>query len=314
MERNHEPEDERKRSRWLLLLLLLLFIVLGGGAFLLPSDRSNDPPQMQEAMDGAETPDATANVVVRARASEDGEVLTDFNIAWTVYALSDEGARIYVGTWPLATGRFVLAPGSYIVQGRRGNATAETLIDVPENGMIEEYLTIGAGRVAISAVLAPGGDAIANPNMVWEAYQISQDGTRNLVVTHPFAGGTLTLDSGPHVLRVRWGGITFESEVEVVADQTLSHVAVLNAGLLNLSAREPDGSAANNFTTSLRINRIDPDDKRTPIAEQPFASASIPVPAGVHYVEARGSNGRIAEATVELTAGETVTLALTFDR
>jgi len=310
---NSEKQDGKRRS--LILLLLLLLALLGGGGLLFSlSQAARETPALLAVSGGDAVPEAEVNVRVRARASESGEFLNDFNIVWTVFRLDADQQRVEVGSWPLPAGRFALPPGPYIVQGRRGAALGELLIEVPANGTLEEVLVIGSGQVRISAVLAAGGEAISSPTMRWEAARLSPDGQRTVVLSHPFAGGILTLDEGPHLLTTHWGALRADAEVTVVAGQTLTHEMILNAGIINLSALEADASPASNASTALRVYRIEADASRTPLIDHPFAAGVLPVPAGAHHVEARGSGGRIVGQDIEVRAGTVVDLTLNLGR
>lgn len=277
-----------------------------GGKFLTASSAT----ELRDALTdvGEAVAEGVPNVLLTAKAREDGEILAD-GVSWEIYRLDDSGERKYVAAYPYAKGRFTLEPGRYVAVGVRGSAKGEALLVVEKGKPLEQTIIVGSGEIKVSATARDGGEIITD-DLSWEVYKVAPEGGKKYIEGYPYATHTFALGVGPHVMRAIWGFAAGEEQVDIRPDETIEKVVVMNAGTVSVSAKDADGKEFKN-RVSWEVYRVNADGKRKYIGAYPYPATTFHMNAG-SYVLIAGDGVSHKEFAVEIHPGDVLEKSATF--
>lgn len=149
------------------------------------------------------------------------------------------------------------------------------------------------------AVMAAGGEPLANSGIAWEIYRRAADGSAGEHVTTDYDGYKGTLEPGSYVVRARLGEVRVDQQLTVEAGEVYKPVFVLNAGTLIVRPRASEAEGVSDSATVL----VEFSGRDGPATH--YGETKTILPAGEIKVTVRIGSGEITQ-TVNLAAGQTV--------
>ena len=175
--------------------------------------------------------------------SEGGTVISK-GMRWDVYGLEKDldGKRKHINGNYDAKPKFRLPAGKYLVVAKRGNATVSSEIEVMAGKRTDTSFAMGAGLLALSAILTSGKDPLKK-GMRWDVYSLEKDleGKRKHINGNYDSKPTFTLPQGKYLVVAKAGKAVKSVEVEVSAGKRTESLFDLNAGMVKLVALAKDG-------------------------------------------------------------------------
>lgn len=238
-------------------------------------------------------------------------------VSWDLFGPADaEGNRPKVAYSYAAQPFMKVDPGSYLLQARRGSASASVEVTVEAGAPLEVAVILGSGTLKLRAVTAEGSPPIEK-DLGWDVYGAADtEGNRKKLAYSYAAQPVLTLPAGPGLVTVQYGNASGQAEVVVEPGKTLEVVVVLGSGTLKLSAVESEGGTAIGKDLGWDVyGPADAEGNRTKLAYSYAAQPVIQLPAGpclitVTYGNARGQmeaevkGGQLQELVVTLGSGK----------
>jgi Ca-activated chloride channel family protein len=225
-------------------------------------------------------------------------------VQWTI-AKADQ-PTVALKTARAPTVSVDLAPGSYVVEARFGQASAKQNLDVGAGGPTVAQLSLGAGVLKVAAQADRGGAALADPLVTVYAKDAAAGGSLRPVWVGRDAGVQMILPAGPYVVRVQDGLAAEDAEVTISQGATADVSPILGTGRLELSTV----AAANGEALRDVIYTIEEDDPDSPQGRREVARSADPapvftLPAGTYYVAVRSG---VAEARDRVALGSGATI------
>lgn len=180
-------------------------------------------------------------VKLSASATEGGTPIAS-DLGWDVFGQPDaEGNRPKVAFSYDAEPTFSLPAGKYTAEVGWGNAKAKRPIEVAAGKLVEAPVVMNAGTLVLSALMGEGAQP-APDELTWDVFgETNAEGERAKVGFSYDAQPKLRFGAGKYLVTVKRGGVTTESEVEVMAGKLNQKAVILNAGMLKLSSATKEG-------------------------------------------------------------------------
>jgi Ca-activated chloride channel family protein len=215
-------------------------------------------------------------------------------VQWTI-AKADQ-PTIAIKTARAPTLSVDLAPGSYVVDVRFGQASAKQTIEVGATGPTVAQLSLGAGVLKLAAQADRGGAALSDPLVtVYAKGEAASGGLRPVWVGRD-AGVQMVLPGGSYMVRVQDGLAIQDTEVTIPQGASADVSPVLGTGRLELSTV----AAANGEPLKDVIYTIEEDDPDAPQGRREVARSADPapvftLPARTYYVTARSGVAEVRD-------------------
>ncbi|GEP41233.1 VWA domain-containing protein [Brevifollis gellanilyticus] len=174
---------------------------------------------------------------------EEGGTPVSKEVAWDVYGEADaEGNRPKAAYSYDAQPTLSLPAGKFEVEAQVGNAKGKATIVIEAGKTIEKTLTLGAGRVKLSALAVEGAEPVAN-ELTWDILgPPDAEGNRPKVAYSYDAQPTISLPAGKYTVHVQWGAALMKKDIEISAGKLVEVPIAMNAGTLALSALMGEGA------------------------------------------------------------------------
>jgi Ca-activated chloride channel family protein len=194
-----------------------------------------------------------------------------------------------------------LKPGSYVVEGRFGQASARQTVEVAANEPTVVRLSLGAGLLKLTARADKNGTPLTNPFVTISAKDAAAGGALRPIWVGREADLEMVFPAGAYQVQVRDGLAEQTADVTITEGAASDLAPVLGNGRLELSAV----SAANGEAlrdVSYTIDEDDPDapQGRREVARSADPTASFTLPSGTYYVTARSG---VAETRDRIALG-----------
>ena len=237
-------------------------------------------------------PDASleAGIVNFSGKLDEKTELKDDGASWEIQTPEGES----LGTEYGSRQAFMLNAGNYKVKLQLGDASVIADVVVKAGESRDQVVTLGAGKLALTAVFAEGGPAMEK-GMAFEVSKAGEDGARVATMYDPKS--LFNLPPGTYKAVVSLGLARTEQEVEVKAG-ALSEVTInANAGFLAVTA-------AGVTSYEVRMGKKDLDGSNKWLTTTYDPALNIAANAGSYLVKAFKGDTLIGEKLVEVKAGE----------
>lgn len=168
-------------------------------------------------------------IVIRPRPSEGAEV--------------SEAASVFVeypgdSTTSYGETRLVVPAGEQKVTVKIGEGQAVVNFPVKAGETVEKDVVVGVGHVVMNAFYTQGGERVENGGLTFEVLEAKTrlDGSRNVLLTSYGEDSKADLPGGDYVLVARMDKASVEQPFTVKPGEAVKVDAVLNAGVLAISA------------------------------------------------------------------------------
>lgn len=248
---------------------------------------------------------ATAHAVENGPAFEKG-------VFWEVLSTNAdaEGKREQLAFSYEAKPFLQMAPGKYLLQATRGDATASMEIEVKEGAPLNAKVILGSGNLKLSAASAEGQEPFAK-DVAWDILSPADaEGQRKKVTFSYEAKPTITLPSGQWLVTVAHGDARGQKEVEVKAGETQDIVVILGSGRAKLAVVMEEGGTpvAKDVAWDI-LGEADAEGNRKKVAYSYEAQPTLDLPAGKYLVQAQVGNAS-GSTTIEVEAGKLIERSL----
>jgi Ca-activated chloride channel family protein len=181
-----------------------------------------------------------------------------------------------------------LAPGSYVVEARYGQASARQTLTVSESSPTVARISLNAGILKIDARADRTGAPLAAPIVTVFA---KADGASRPVWIGRDSGAEIVLPAGPYAVRVEDGLAEQTADVAIAEGARADVAPVLGTGQLELSAV----AAASGQPLDEVVYVIAEDDPDQPQGKREVARSADPkarftLAAGTYYIAARAGS------------------------
>lgn len=196
-----------------------------------------------------------------------------------------------------------LAPGSYVVEAKIGQASARQTIEVKADGPSAAKVSLAAGVMNLRAQADRAGTALVNP--VVTVFAKSGDAQRPVWIGRD--GATqLVLPAGTYAVRIEDGHAEQATEVTIAEGAAVDVSPVLGTGRLELSAvSAANGQPLQEVTYAIEEDDPDSPQGRREVARSADPAAVFTLPAGTYYVAARAG---VAETHDRIALGSGATI------
>lgn len=208
--------------------------------------------------------------------------------------------------------RQILEPGKYTVSGAFGALKAEGVVEVPEGETTNYELTFEASGLKAHAILLEGGE-ILQKGLSWRIFDKPPTGNarQSLAYSHE-AEPTFHLPPGTYSLMVTLEETSMEQEVIVEEGKGTEVTVILGAGILVATARLSENNPLIEKGLDWRLmSPVDSEGDRRQVTFSYESKTHLVAPAGKYLLTAKHGDS-FAQQEVELVAGKTVEVALTF--
>ncbi len=230
---------------------------------------------------------------------DDKSILTDPGAAWEVG--TSQGT--YVDTEYGATRSFLLNAGDYVLKLGLGDAKVEVPFSVKEGEIRDQVIAFGAGKLAVSAVFAEGGQAMEQ-GVAFEVRKPGEAGQAAVWLDTKYdAKSVFSLPSGTYVVRVLLGIAIAEQQVEVKAGQQTAITINAKAGYIAASAAGSTSYVVNDGAEGL-------DGKHKWITTTYDPKLNIAANEGSYQVQAFNGDNLIGEKIIDVKAGQRTSITL----
>jgi len=170
-------------------------------------------------------------LVIHPRPSEGAEIAEDAAVA-VEYPGGEHAATFYGET------SVVLPAGLQKVTVRIGSGEVGETIRLDAGGTVEKDIVVGVGRIVVNARYAAGGDRVDASGVSFNVVAAAKepDGSRRHVASAFGPDSAFDLPTGGYVLIARLEEASAETPFEIRAGETTGVEAVLDAGVLSVSA------------------------------------------------------------------------------
>lgn len=163
-------------------------------------------------------------------------------LAWDIFGPPDaEGTRPKPAYSYEAQPTISLPAGKYTAQVQWGGAYVKKDFEVAAGKLVEVPVTLNAGTLALSALMAEGADP-APDDLSWDVYgEANAEGERPKAGYSYDAQPKFRLVAGKYLVTVKRGGVMAKAEIEVAGGKMINSPVILNAGTLKLSSTTSGG-------------------------------------------------------------------------
>lgn len=236
---------------------------------------------------------------------EEGGTPVAKDVAWDVFGEPDaEGNRVKAAFSYDAQPTLTLPAGKFVVEAQVGNAKGTATVEIKAGETIEKTLTLGAGRVKLSASAAEGLPPIAS-DLAWDIFgQTDAEGNRVKAAYSYDAQPTLSLPAGKYTVQVQWGTATLKRDIEIAAGKLIELPLVINAGTLALTAVMAEGADPAPDDLSWDVyGEPNAEGERPKVSYSYEAQPKVRVSAGKYLVTVK-RGGVTAQSEVEVPGGK----------
>jgi Ca-activated chloride channel family protein len=230
-------------------------------------------------------------------------------VQWTVSKADAPGVAVTTArTAELAVD---LAPGSYVVEAKFGQAVAKETLEVASGGPTVAKVSLGAGVLNIAGLADKAGKPLANPLVTVSAK--AGDGALRPVWVGRTASLDLVLPAGAYAVRVEDGLASETTDVTIAEGMGADANPTLGTGQVSFSAvQNPSGETVDEV-----VYVIEEDDPDSPAGRREVTRTADPrpaftLPAGTYYVTARSGVGE-AHDRIALGSGAVIQHVVTFN-
>ena len=182
-----------------------------------------------------------------------------------------------------------------------GAATVEDTVDVAAGQHVDKQVIVGAAHLAISAVYADGGDAVANGSIIFSVQSQKKDIAGNRKEFVNGYGPTVAYDvpAGDYTLVTTLDGVHVEQDFSVKPGDAPTIVVNLNAGILAMTLADSD-------SVEVQSTKKNIEGKRTSFGGNYGPTIERTLPAGDYHLIMTyvSDSNKTAEADVTVKAGE----------
>ncbi len=240
--------------------------------------------------------DATLNAgIVKFSGELDaGKPVTENAASWVIDAANGK----YLATLYGPTPETLLNAGDYTVTLSLGNAKASAPFHIDAGKTTDSHLSLGAGHLVVSAVFAPGGEAMSNGMAFEVRHPAATSGEKGeWIATNYDPQSTFDLPAGTYDVVVTLGLAEAHQTVEVKAGSPTTLEINANAGFIAANA-----SGATSYEVREGKKGIDGSNKWLTTTYDP--ALNIAANAGSFLVRAMNGDALIGEKLIEVKAGE----------
>lgn len=245
---------------------------------------------------------------------EEGGPPVSQNVSWEVFGEADaEGNRKQAAYSYQAKPVLNLAAGKYLVEVKVGNAKGSATVEIEAGKTLEKIITLGAGRVKLSALAADGQPPIAK-DVSWEIFgQADAEGQRAKAAYSYEAQPTLSLPAGNYTAEIKWGGTTVRKDISVAAGKLTEISVVLHAGTLSATAHMAAGAdpAPDNLSWEV-FGEPNAEGNRATVGYSYDAQPKFRLPAGKYLITVK-RGAVMVKQEAEVVAGRLISSALTLN-
>ncbi|MCB1225239.1 MAG: hypothetical protein KDK99_05455 [Verrucomicrobiales bacterium] len=283
----------------LLLALIGLMLLNGQLETILTADETQTQPLL-----------GSGKVQLTAIMNEGGAPI-DTDISWEILSKPDaEGHRRSVAQSYDPQPNLIVPAGKFLVKVKVGDTQTTADIEVTPGQTTIKTLSLGAGRLTLTALAATGGNPLTR-DLSWEILSSSrEDDQRDQIASSDDAQPTFTLPANPYLISVKWGETVVNQTVELTAGKQLQTQIILNAGSLIPTATMTDGAAP--ATTDLSwevLGQPNAEGDRPSLGASNDAQPQFHLAAGRYLVKLVRGPLR-AQQEIEVIAGQTAALTL----
>lgn len=290
-------------------------LTLPSGPCLIMVSYGNAKGQKEVEVKGGETQEIVVLIgsgkVKLSVVMDEGGTAVAKDVIWEVLGEADaEGNRPKVAYSYDAQPTLSLPAGTFQVGVSVGNAKGKATVEIKAGTITEKVLTLGAGRVKLSA-LANEGAAPLSKDTIWEVLGAPDaEGNRTKAAYSYEAQPLLSLPAGKYLVKLEWGSAKSKKEIEVVAGKLTEIPININAGTLALSAIMAEGADAAPKGLNWEVfGEANAEGERPKASYSYDAQPKIHLTAGKYLVVAtRGA--AVAQTEMEVQAGKMTTKAL----
>ena len=209
--------------------------------------------------------------------------------------------------------KLVLPEGKYPVVLTIAGAEVPTTAEVKAGKENLVHVVVPGGKLSLSARLGPQSPPLDNwRDTFWTIAPVETLGKATAPVHVQEPAPNVPLTAGRWRVTLKSGAVTTEQDVSISPGKPTSVSFDLEAGRVTINATPADGAPASNVV----YDAIAIDASGSPGAAPTFetgssSGASTILPAGHWRVTAEDSQGRRAQADIDLTAGDEKTSSLT---
>lgn len=250
---------------------------------------------------------AETGLKASAHAVENGPAF-EKDVYWQVLSMKadEEGKREQLAFSYEARPFLQMAPGKYLLQAIRGDASGTVEIEVKEGAPLNAKVILGSGNLKLSAASAEGQEPFAK-DVAWDILSPADaEGQRKKVSFSYEAKPTITLPSGKWLVTVAHGDARGQKEVEVKAGETQDIVVILGSGRAKLSVVMEEGGTpvAKDVAWDI-LGEADAEGNRKKVAFSYEAQPTLSLAAGKYLVQAQVGNAT-GSTTIDIEAGKTL--------
>jgi len=191
--------------------------------------------------------------------------------------------------------RLKLAPKSYLVSARYGNAEASSPVEIVAGQESRVDLLLNAGLLSVAVRATEGGDPIAARVEIFPA---ASGGKR---ITVGPSSRKYRLVAGRYLVKASFGGAVATGEVDVKPGERAELALVASAGILVPRSLATEGGKPERGYYAIYEAKAGLDGKRKRLKVGPYKEFKLP--AGRYYVEAKIGKA-ITGKEVEIRGGE----------
>jgi Ca-activated chloride channel family protein len=250
--------------------------------------------------------------------SEGGEVIGK-DVHWKILAPEPdfEGKRRQFAAkdWT-GTHIFELEPGRYLVRGTYGFVSVEQVIEV-ETGQGEIFdIVFDAAKLKVTAVMAPGSEALSNVHWKLLAPEVDFEGRRKQFAGKDWAGPghVMTVPAGHYRIQAAHDFVTRTGEVTLTPGEKKTFTMDMQAARVSLSAVLAAGQEPlANVHWKVLAPEVDFEGRRAQFAAKDWARPGhrMTIPAGTYQLQVtHGFITRTADLTVAPGERKVVTVDL----
>lgn len=197
-----------------------------------------------------------------------------------------------------------VSPGSYLVEASYGGVKQSQTVSVRAGERSTVELVFAAGRIEVKGVPRAGARSFGRA-MNWKLIPVGE--------TDPIYSGYGTAlrgkyPAGDYIVRGEFAGMVQDTEITVLAGETVSGEIVFAAGRLSAAAQQ-DGKL---LRKALQWELFERGNEGEPVTTTRGQKLIRDLPEGVYTVKAT-FNDKIARGEAVIQPGETVEISLSFD-
>ncbi len=236
---------------------------------------------------------------------EEGGAAVEKDVTWDVFGEANaEGDRTKAANSYDAQPTLSLPAGKFVVEVAVGNAKGKATVEIKAGVTTEKVLTLGAGRVKLSALAAEGAEPLAK-DVSWDVFGTADaEGNRTKAGNSYDAQPTFSLPAGKYLVQLEWGSAKAKKEIEVAAGKFAEIPIVMNAGTLAMTAVMAEGAdpAPDDLNWDV-FGEANAEGDRPKASYSYDAQPKLHLTAGKYLIEVRRGAAMI-KAEIEVQAGK----------